>query len=117
MGSPAMNLVEGIYTSGTIRLANGVAVPAAPRAGLAEGDAVTLGIRPEHVEITASGLPATVDLIEPTGFGIIVHAMLDGIPVKIFTQDRSVMTAANAIHIAFPTPRQHIFDHSGARLS
>jgi multiple sugar transport system ATP-binding protein len=118
MGSPAMNLIEGSYESGHVRFANGVTVPIGDRTGLANGSAVTLGIRPEHVTITgAGGLAATVDLIEPTGFGIIAHAMLDGLPVKIFTQDRAVMDAGRDICITFPVERLHLFGADGQRVS
>jgi multiple sugar transport system ATP-binding protein len=118
MGSPAMNLIEGTYEAGQIRFANGVTVPAGDRARLASGNAVTLGIRPEHVAIVGEGgFAASVDLIEPTGFGIIVHAMVDGLPVKIFTQDRAVMNAGREIHITFPEERLHLFDGEGQRVS
>jgi multiple sugar transport system ATP-binding protein len=118
MGSPAMNLIEGTYEGDHIRFANGVTVPVGRQAGLASGGAVTLGIRPEHVAISAEdGLPATVDLIEPTGFGIIVHAMLNELPVKIFTQDRAVMNAGRDIRVAFPEARLHLFGADGRRVS
>jgi multiple sugar transport system ATP-binding protein len=118
MGSPAMNLIEGTFEGGHVHFANGVAVPIDGRAGLANGSAVTTGIRPEHVAITGEGgLPASVDLIEPTGFGIIVHAMLNGLPVKIFTQDRAVMDAGRDIRITFPENRVHLFGADGQRVS
>ena len=117
MGSPAMNLIEGASEAGHVRFSNGARIPVGDRPALAEGGTVTLGIRPEHVAIVGEGgLPATVDLVEPTGFGIIVHAMLDGIPVKIFTQDRAVMNSAREIRIAFPVERLHLFDADGRRL-
>jgi multiple sugar transport system ATP-binding protein len=121
MGSPAMNLIEGVFerdASGTrIRLPNGVAIPVADRPSLACGAAVTLGIRPEHVTIgEGEGMPATVALVEPTGFGIIVHAMLDGIDVKVFTQDRAVMNSGSDIRIGFPETRMHVFNADGERV-
>ena len=118
MGSPAMNLIEGTYQAGHVRFANGVTVAIGDRPSLANGSKVTTGIRPEHVAMTGEGgLPATVDLIEPTGFGIIVHAMLDGLAVKIFTQDRAIMGAGRDIRIAFPEDRLHLFDAAGLRVS
>jgi multiple sugar transport system ATP-binding protein len=118
MGSPAMNLIEGSYDSGHIRFANGIAVPIGNRADIASGSAITLGIRPEHVAITGEGgMAASVDLIEPTGFGIIVHTMLNDLPVKIFTQDRAVMDAGRDIRIEFPVERLHLFGADGQRVS
>ena len=118
MGSPAMNLIEGTYGDGHVRFANGVAVAAGDHTGLADGSTVTTGIRPEHVAIVGEGgLAASVELIEPTGFGIIVHAMLDGLPVKIFTQDRATMNMGREIRIAFPRERLHLFDANGQRAA
>jgi multiple sugar transport system ATP-binding protein len=117
MGSPAMNLIEGTYESGHVRFSNGVNVPIGERAGLANGGQVTLGVRPEHVAIVyEGGQGASVDLMEPTGFGIIVHAMLDGLPVKIFTQDRAIMNSGREIRITFPVERLHLFDADGQRV-
>jgi hypothetical protein len=36
---------------------------------------------------------ANVELIEPTGFGIILHLSLHGLPFKIFTLNREALTA------------------------
>ncbi|MGV3548373.1 ABC transporter ATP-binding protein [Rhizobium sp.] len=117
MGSPAMNLIEGSYEAGQVRFANGVSVASGDRPGLSAGSAVTLGIRPEHVAIVGEGgLAASVDLIEPTGFGIIVHTVVDGLPVKIFTQDRAVMAAGRNIRITFPSERLHLFGANGQRV-
>jgi multiple sugar transport system ATP-binding protein len=118
MGSPAMNLIEGNYKGGHARFANGITVPVGDRTDLSDGSTVTTGIRPEHVAILGEGgLAASVELIEPTGFGIIVHAMLDGLPIKIFTQDRAVMEAGRDIRIAFPKERLHLFDADGRRAA
>ena len=82
------------------------------------GAAVTLGIRPEHVVMSPAsqdGLNATVDLIEPTGFGIILHLSLHGLPFNVFTLDREALAAGPSVTVAFPPQQLHLFDQGGNR--
>jgi multiple sugar transport system ATP-binding protein len=121
IGSPGMNFLEGHYLiengRGSVRFANGTSVAVAPRASLINETKVTLGIRPEHVVISPDGaIEAMVELVEPTGFGIIMHLSLHGLPFKIFTLDRSVLTAGKTIHVDFPQARLHIFGDDGKRV-
>jgi multiple sugar transport system ATP-binding protein len=79
---------------------------------------VTLGIRPEHVTLAPAlqgGLEAGVDLVEPTGFGIILHLSLHGLPFNVFTLDRSALNAGPTLTVAFPPQHLHVFDGNGNR--
>jgi multiple sugar transport system ATP-binding protein len=101
----------------TIRLADGTALPVQTRNGIAPNAQVTLGIRPEHVTVVQEGgMTASVELMEPTGFGIIVHASLHGLPFKLFTLDRAMLAAGPKIQVAFPPEHLHIFDAEGRRI-
>jgi multiple sugar transport system ATP-binding protein len=78
---------------------------------------ILLGIRPEHVILADNGaLEAGVDLIEPTGFGIIMHVTIHGIPMKIFTQDRRMLNPGPAVRVDLPQDRLHLFDGEGKRV-
>ena len=121
IGSPGMNFFEGRYlVSGDhadLRLPNGTTLPVCKRDGLESGSAATLGIRPEHVILADTGaLEAKVDLIEPTGFGIIMHVTIHGIPMKIFTQDRGMLTPGPVVRVDLPQDRLHLFDSEGKRV-
>jgi multiple sugar transport system ATP-binding protein len=121
IGSPGMNFLEAqCVLSGenaTIRLADGTALPVQTRNGIAPNAQVTLGIRPEHVTVVQEGgMTASVELMEPTGFGIIVHASLHGLPFKLFTLDRAMLAAGPKIQVAFPPEHLHIFDAEGRRI-
>ena len=121
IGSPGMNFFEGEYIvdgeGAELRLANGTALPARRVSGIETGARATLGIRPEHVVVTGSGaLEAKVDLIEPTGFGIIMHVDVHGIPLKIFTLDRAMLDPGATVRIDLPQDRLHLFDAEGRRL-
>ena len=92
IGSPGMNFFEGRYMQAATRqILPSAAASSCSRNGIAnleDGSRATLGIRPEHVVLGAEGpdvLKAIVDLVEPTGFGIIVHLKLGPVAFKAFT--------------------------------
>ena len=122
IGSPAMNFLAARYeakggTAGA-RLADGTLIALPSTYQLADGAAVTLGIRPEHVVMSpgsSDSLNATVDLIEPTGFGIILHLGLHALPFNVFTLDRAALTAGPSVTVAFPPQHMHLFDANGNR--
>ncbi|MDM9620370.1 glycerol-3-phosphate ABC transporter ATP-binding protein [Rhizobium sp. AC44/96] len=118
IGSPGMNFLEATYTAGGIKLKDGTVVALPAPLSLADGAKVTLGIRPEHVQLNAdgNGIQAGVELIEPTGFGIILHLSLHGLPFKIFTQNREALSAGPQVTVTFPAQHLHVFDDSGKRV-
>ena len=121
IGSPGMNFFEGRYVvtgeTASLRLENGESLPLEKRAGVEPGSAATLGIRPEHLVLGDRGaLEAKVDLIEPTGFGIIMHVNVHGVPAKIFTLDRAMLDPGPTVRIDLPQERLHLFDGEGRRV-
>jgi sn-glycerol 3-phosphate transport system ATP-binding protein len=76
IGSPPMNLLQGTADGSRFSL-GGLTLPlpaAAPRAG-----ALTLGLRPEHLEPGAGGAwPLQVELLEMLGAERLVHGRLGG---------------------------------------
>jgi len=116
IGSRGMNFLDATYADGGVRLKDGTIVPLAAPLSLTNGAKVTLGIRPEHVVIAdQGGLNADVELVEPTGFGTILHLSLHGLPFKIFTLDRAALTAGPTINVSFPAQHLHVFDTDGNR--
>ncbi|GAA3082054.1 sn-glycerol-3-phosphate ABC transporter ATP-binding protein UgpC [Rhizobium viscosum] len=118
IGSPGMNFLDASYEAGGVRLKDGTIVPLGKSLSLSNGEKVTLGIRPEHVVMTndGAGITADVELVEPTGFGIILHLSLHGLPFKIFTLDREALTAGPKVHVAFPAKHLHVFNAEGNRV-
>jgi multiple sugar transport system ATP-binding protein len=55
-------------------------------------------------------------LVEPTGFGIILHLSLHGLPFKIFTLDRDALHAQGSVQVSFPAQHLHLFDGEGNRV-
>jgi multiple sugar transport system ATP-binding protein len=122
IGSPGMNFLEATYGDfdfgAAIKLKDGTLVALEGALPLQSGGPVTLGIRPEHVMMTrdGSGMSANVELIEPTGFGIILHLSLHGLPFKIFTLDRDSLKAGPSVNVSFPARYLHVFDSHGNRV-
>jgi len=65
IGSPAMNMLEGHIAGGVFHGPGGVRWPL-PEGAPASGE-VIYGIRPEHLRLEAGGIPATIQVVEPTG--------------------------------------------------
>ncbi|WP_454855942.1 ABC transporter ATP-binding protein [Rhizobium binxianense] len=118
IGSPGMNFLDATYEAGGVKLKDGTIVPLSKPLSLADGAKVTLGIRPEHVATASdgAGIPADVELIEPTGFGIILHLSLHGLPFKIFTLNRDALAAGPKVNVALPAQHLHVFDTEGKRV-
>ena len=118
IGSPGMNFLDATYRGGTVILKDGTLIALPSPLDLPEGAKVTVGIRPEHVILASdgSGMSASVDLVEPTGFGIILHLSLHGLAFKVFTLDRAALSAGPAVGVTFPPQHVHVFDESGRRL-
>ncbi|MFN7024664.1 MAG: ABC transporter ATP-binding protein [Pseudorhizobium sp.] len=118
IGSPGMNFLEGKAEKDGIRLQDGSFMSMRDLPEHVIGGEVTVGIRPEHVTFDApgNGLPAHLALVEPTGFGIILHLTLNGMHLKIFTTDRAVLKAGPIVSVAFPQEHLHLFGPDGTRV-
>ena len=120
IGSPGMNVLTGRYEgqmaqTARVVLDHGPAIPLGRTYPLTDGTPVSLGIRPEHLELSAAGgagLAARIELVEPTGFGTILHLAAPdapGIALKGFTLDRAAAEAARQVSLGFPPERLHLF--------
>ncbi len=78
IGSPRMNFLEAVAQGGsTIRVDDMPPVPLPAAAETSDGEAVTLGVRPEHLGFVAEdGLPGTVDIVEHMGGESYVYVTL-----------------------------------------
>lgn len=122
IGSPAMNFIRG-----TLRRQNGEAwveaggdarLPVPTNAGGRDGQAVVYGVRPEHLDIAldgASGVPATVQVVEPTGADTFVYAMLAGVQVCAVFAERHHFRAGETIRLQPRLELVHLFDAGNGR--
>ena len=119
IGSPGMNFLDASYEGNGVKLKDGTVIPLSEPSKMADGAKVTLGIRPEHVALSSdqSGMSANVELVEPTGFGIILHLSLHGLPFKVFTLDRGALSAGPLVNVVFPAQHLHVFREDGTRAA
>jgi sn-glycerol 3-phosphate transport system ATP-binding protein len=118
IGSPAMNLVEGRFAGSGVAIGD-CALPAVAPAG-AEGKTVTVGLRPEHLEMAGDGpLPLSVELLERLGADTIVHGRLGGDGILLTARAAGTINPrlGEVLRFAARPEHVHLFDSaSGARL-
>ena len=117
IGSPSMNLLPGVVDGGSVRI--GEATFQLPEHSAKDGQDVTIGIRPEHFQLSDTGLQLTTSVIEPTGSETHVMARnAGGAEVTLVTRDRPNIAPGDTIHLTPDAHSLHVFDAgSGARLS
>jgi multiple sugar transport system ATP-binding protein len=115
IGSPAMNLVEGVASDGGVEVAGAVLPLAGPRP--APGRRVVYGVRPEHLELAAEGLPATVAVVEPTGAETMVYLRFAGRELVAVFRERHDLAPGQEVRLRPRAERAHLFDPaSGERI-
>jgi multiple sugar transport system ATP-binding protein len=78
------------------------------------GGAHEVGIRPEHLELTAEGVPATVQLVEPAGSENFLHVEAEGHALVVRT--RPDVRPQPGSEIKLTATRVHRFDTAGRAL-
>jgi multiple sugar transport system ATP-binding protein len=118
IGSPAMNFLKGkLARNGSgldVVLGQGLRVPAP--AGLSpqlDGKDVTLGVRPEHLAVKGSGLPAEVVVVEPTGADTQIFCKIAGTEVTAVVRERHEFKPGEMIRLA--PDLTFLFDPSNGR--
>ena len=82
-----------------------------------DGQPVVYGIRPEHLELSDDGMPATIAVIEPTGSETQVMLRMAESDIVAVFRERHDFQPGQTVHLK-PRPEfAHIFDSaSGARV-
>ena len=115
IGSPAMNFMPARAQGGRIALASGFSAPG--KSGLADNREITLGIRPEHLEISSEGFEAEVVVVEPTGSETQVFARVDGQEIAAVFRERHEFSPGQRIRLRPRPDCMHLFDpSSGQRI-
>jgi multiple sugar transport system ATP-binding protein len=118
IGSPAMNFLKGRVDGGAFRSDAGTALPLLGTKGLSNGSPIVYGIRPEHFQLNGGGVPARVNVIEPTGSETQVMAEFAGAPIIAAFRERVAARPGETIHISPDPAMVHLFDaQTGQRMS
>ncbi len=116
IGSPAMNFLPGRADGAGVAIGEGISIPLPSGVSVAADREVIVGVRPEHLAVSASGLPATVVVVEPTGADTQIFCKLAGVEITAVVRERHEFHPGVSIHL---TPQlTYLFDPaSGARLA
>ena len=125
IGSPAMNVIEGMVCRGTgaahVEAAGGICWPLGGTAGL-DGQRVAYGIRPEHLTLAGPGTSGAVAgeiiVVEPTGAETELLVQAGEAQIVLVTHGRPMVNAGDKIGLTIDTAMVHMFDKaSGERLA
>jgi multiple sugar transport system ATP-binding protein len=85
---------------------------------LQDGDALTVGLRPEHIKLVDDGaLKAEVEVVEPLGLSTQFYVRLANQQICVFVMGRSDVKPGDAIRLAADPASLHLFDpKSGDRI-
>ncbi|MBC2836576.1 ABC transporter ATP-binding protein [Paragemmobacter straminiformis] len=117
IGSPSMNMIEGVVQGGAVR-AGGAVLPLPPGLAVAEGREVIYGIRPENLGLAAAGMQGTVAVVEPTGSEMHVVIRIEGRELTAVFRQRVTLRPGEAVTLApVEAGEVHLFDKaSGMRF-
>jgi sn-glycerol 3-phosphate transport system ATP-binding protein len=114
MGSPPMNLMPGIVRGRTLHIGEAsITAPPGP-----DGP-VTVGVRPEHVQVHTSldegTVPARIDFCEPLGSHVLVNALVDvpgQEPARVIAHAAPdvALDAGTIVGLKMRPDRTHLFD-------
>lgn len=123
IGSPAMNFLPARIApaddGAEVWLSNALLARTARPTVAPAGGEVTLGLRPERVNLVrqGEGVPARVLLVEPTGASTIVHLESGPHQLKLFTTERQPLASGEEVFFRVEPDDIRLFDpQSGVRL-
>lgn len=110
IGSPPMNFLEGTIENGDVfKLDDGTALKL-PKGDPKGRERITMGVRPEHFELTDAGWPATVSVVEATGSETQITARMAGKMIRVLVRGRTDVKAGQTIHLKASPELIHMFD-------
>jgi len=117
IGSPAMNMVKGTVAGGAMRMDDGTEWPLPMNGSRPKDGPAIYGVRPEHLRLDPQGIPATVQVVEPTGSETQVLMRIGGQPVIGAFRERVSARPGEILPVRPDTALVHLFDQqSGQRL-
>ena len=113
IGSPSMNFVQGkVAVQGGAKefvSDGGLRLPL-PETAAVDGQAVTYGIRPEHIGVGTGGIPVRVVVVEPTGSETQIFARAGDELIDAIVKDRISARPGDQIGFVIDPANVHLFD-------
>ena len=121
IGSPTMNFLEGTVTlkdGPGVQLADGTIIGITPGLHIDEGQAVTVGMRPEHLHLADAGIAGEVMVVEPLGMNTQVTLTVMGDRLTLMAMDRPKIAPGDPVKLAIESSNVHVFSKlTGQRIS
>jgi multiple sugar transport system ATP-binding protein len=118
IGSPAMNRLPGRLAADGVAIGEMILPLPHPFGGAERG--VTVGLRPEHLELTGENgpLPLRIELLERLGADTILHGRLpDGTALIARTGGIAALNLGETVRLTIAPQQIHLFDaQTGRRL-
>jgi multiple sugar transport system ATP-binding protein len=122
LGSPSMGFIAGTVEKGDgaprLRTQGGLLLPMG-QTNAASGQAVEIGIRPEHFLLAdaQTGFPFVVSVVEPTGAETHLFGSIDGTEIRAVFRERLAPQPGETLYLSVDPANVHVFDpKTGARL-
>lgn len=127
IGSPAMNFLSATQAQTGLALPCGATI-ALQGEDLTTGAELTLGIRPEHLQVLgaadalpagAAELEARIELVEPLGADTLAYCRLQGQnePLVVRLDGEHAVAEEQTLRLAILPARAHLFGADGKRLA
>ncbi|MHC8493595.1 ABC transporter ATP-binding protein [Thalassospira sp. SM2505] len=126
IGSPPMNLLSGTVKGSSIEFEDGTLLPVPPGYEIADGQAVTFGVRADNIMPVGHALPRgehmaevemAVDLTEPLGTETLLFATLAGTEVQAKMLNPRPVQSGERMTFQIMLDKCHLFDaETGATL-
>jgi multiple sugar transport system ATP-binding protein len=110
IGSPAMNFLRGRFADDGFRTEDEMAWPLPHPANGQAGRPTVYGIRPEHIRLDPAGIPATIQVIEPTGSETLVIARAGPSQLLCAFRERITARPGETITLSPDPALVHLFD-------
>ena len=118
IGSPPMNLLEATRDGDWVVASGGWRIPVPTGVDTASNGGLTVGLRPEGIEIVGDGQPAEVVAVEPFGSEVIVDVRIGTQALKIRTAPDVRPAPGSTVALRATPAAVRLFDRtSGAALS
>jgi multiple sugar transport system ATP-binding protein len=126
IGSPPMNLLDGVVKGNEIEFADGTRLPVPPGYATQDGQTVTFGVRADNIMPVGHALPRgehmaevemAVDLTEPLGTETLLFATLAGTEVQAKMLNPRPVQSGERMTFQIMLDKCHLFDaETGATL-
>jgi multiple sugar transport system ATP-binding protein len=115
IGSPSMNILEGVLRDGSFETDDGVQLPV-PVIATGEGRKVSYGIRPEHIRLSDTGVAGVVHLVEPTGAATEVVVQVGNQQITVVAHERLAVRPGQQVNLLIDVSKICFFDAEGKRI-